>query len=211
MQEEHFKNDDCFVLPKPMMRNHDKILHLAMEIVRFAKSETVIQFWYQNINESDDTKLITVAPLQVRFYDGRYYLAGCTFDKKMDLRQRLSIYSLDKINQQQISAAINESDDTRGDHAEVLTFDRKKLANQIGLKNYFNDCIGVMRPEDEMPKEILLKFSSWAIAHVLNSPIHHSQKIVESNEDLTISIHVYDTFELQFVLNKYGLNCQRLK
>jgi len=210
MREEHFQKDDYFVLPKPIMRNHDKILRLAMEIVRFAKSGKVIQFWYQSINESDDTKLITVAPMQVRFYDGRYYLVGCTLNNKMEPRSRQTMFSLDKINEQEISVAINETDDMIDDHVEDLTFNRKTLSKQIGLNDYFNNCVGIMRPESEKPKYILLKFSGWAIAHVLNNPIHHSQKVVESKENLTISIDVYDTNELQFVLNKYSTYCQRL-
>jgi predicted DNA-binding transcriptional regulator YafY len=72
MREDHFKNDELFVLPKPIIKNHDKILKLAMELVRYAKLETVIQFFYQREKTIENTQLRLVAPMQVRYYDGRY-------------------------------------------------------------------------------------------------------------------------------------------
>ncbi|MFM7822916.1 MAG: hypothetical protein ACKPB3_03985, partial [Bacteroidota bacterium] len=93
---------------------------------------------------------------------------------------------------------------------EPIKFDRHKLAMKVGVKDYFKHCIGVKRPHDKEPKEIRLKFTGWARAHVLNHPIHHSQEIIENKEDLIVSIFVYDTEELEYALSKYKDACSRL-
>ena len=211
MREDHFKNDELFVLPKPLIRNHDKILKLAMELVRYAKSETVIQFYYQGEKTFENTQLRLVAPMQVRYYDGRYYLAGIVWRFEKEPYSNLTIFALDKIDQLQIGVAINESnEDGDIENNQPIKFNRKIFAKKIGIKDYFKHCIGVVRPFDTNPKEIKLMFKRWARAHVLNHPIHDSQKIIENKDELILSIFVYDTIELEFILAKYKDACSRL-
>ena len=209
MQEDHFKNDELFVLPKPLIKDHDKILKLAMELIRYAKLETVIQFFYQGEKTIENTQLRLVARMQVRYYDGRYYLAGITWRFEKEPYNNLTIYAIDKIDELQVGAAINESE-VESDRSLPIKFNRKKLAKKVGLIDYFKHCIGVIKPNDKNPIEIKLRFTGWARSHVINHPIHYSQKIKENKEELIISIFVFETIELDFALAKYKDACSRL-
>lgn len=210
MREEHFENDEFFVLPKPNIRDHDKILKLAMELVRYAKAGKVVQFMYLPKNPDGPIELKVVAPMQVRQYDGRYYLAAVGWRENKEPFKTLTMYALDKIQDQVVSPALQETDDEDASPFEELPpFNYAKYASAVGLKDYFTHCIGVTRPDKKEPKLIRLEFTDWARTHVLNNPIHHSQKIIENGDKLVITIFAYDTFELDYVLARYREHCRR--
>jgi hypothetical protein len=121
------------------------------------------------------------------------------------------IYSIDAIEGLKVGPAQKELDDPSEDEDLNIYFNFKKEASMIGLKSYFDHCIGISRPANQTPKIIKLKFTDWAIPHVLNQPIHNSQKILTNDDkELIVTIYVYDTFELEYSLGRYREFCKRI-
>ncbi|MCF8423350.1 MAG: WYL domain-containing protein [Bacteroidia bacterium] len=216
IDESYFDNDDFFVLPKPKNKIHDKILKLAIEIVKYAKKGQAIQFYYQPANKEKKPSAKCVAPLQVRFFDGRYYMIALDLIDDMnylDYSNTPIVYSLDSIEGLIVYPGQKESkieDEPFAADETNIYFDYIKLRKKINLKNYFINCIGIYRPKNEEPKVIKLKFTDWARSYVLNQPIHTSQKVIISGEELIVEIFVYDTFELDFSLARFRGFCVRL-
>jgi predicted DNA-binding transcriptional regulator YafY len=70
---------------------------------------------------------------------------------------------------------------------------------------YFEDIIGVTKPENKEPVQINLKFSLEQAPYILTKPIHGSQKkILYDKTGLTISILVIPNFELEQLLLSFG-------
>lgn len=217
IDESYFENDDFFLLPKPKNENHDTILTLAVDIVKYAKNGQAIQFYYYPANIGKRESAKCVAPLQVKFFDGRYYLVALDlidFDNYKEYGTTPILYSLDSIEGLNVNAAQKEFEDLQDVKNEDdfnIYFDHTHFSKKIGLKNYFNDCIGVVRPKNQVPKKIKLKFTDWARSYVLNQPIHTSQKVISNGDELLIEIYVYDTFELDFSLGRFREFCNRIK
>jgi hypothetical protein len=216
IDESYFDNDGFFVLPKPNKTNHDKILKLAVEIVKYAKKGQAIQFYYYPANTGKKSSMKCVAPLQVRFFDGRYYLIALDLVDDINYLEYSKtpiIYSLDSIEGLKVYPCQKESKNENQVFTgaeENIYFDHAKLSKKVGLKNYFKNCIGIFRPKNQEPKMIKLKFTDWARSYVHNQPIHTSQKVISSGEELIIEIYVYDTFELDFSLARFREFCVRI-
>lgn len=213
----YFDNNDFFVLPKPKNSRHDKILKLAVEIIKYAKKGQSIQFYYHPANMGKKESAKCVAPLQVKFFDGRYYMVALDlidFDNYNVFGTTPILYALDAIEGFNVYAAQKEYENE--EHAKNeddfnIYFNHAQLRKKIGLKNYFKDCIGIYRPKNREPKYIKLKFTDWARSYVLNQPIHSSQKEISKGDELIVEIYVYDTFELDFSLARFREFCIRMK
>lgn len=75
----------------------------------------------------------------------------------------------------------------------------------INWLDYFDDIIGVTKPEEGTLEKIHLKFSEQRINYVLTKPLHGSQKLDRTDEaGLTITIEVMPNNELYQLLLSYG-------
>lgn len=75
----------------------------------------------------------------------------------------------------------------------------------IDFSEYFEDIIGVTKPEDEKPVKIVLHFSPEQAPYVTTKPLHGSQKQVSKDENgISISIEVIPNFELEKLILSFG-------
>ena len=217
IDESHFENDEFFVLPKPKNENHDNILRLALQIIKHAKKGEAILFDYlAGKKNKNQTSIKLCAPLQVRVYDNRYYMIALDFveeKKQLKFKSKPFSYAIDAIQNLEVQPAPSEFGIHRkNSHPKTITFNHTELSRKIGLKKYFDHCIGVFRPETGSPKTIKLKFTDWARSHVKNNPIHPSQEIIskDGEDELIVSLYVYDTFELDYLTARYRNFCKRI-
>ena len=81
----------------------------------------------------------------------------------------------------------------------------------IDFDRYYSECIGVTRSEKDRPQKILLQFNNRNAPYVLTKPIHHTQQIIEHNDNgLTIRIDVIPNFELEREILGFGENVKVL-
>lgn len=77
--------------------------------------------------------------------------------------------------------------------------------SDINWLDYFDDIIGVTKPEDGKLEKIYLNFSEQRINYVLTKPLHGSQKLDKTDEEeRTITIEVIPNHELYQLLLSYG-------
>lgn len=72
-------------------------------------------------------------------------------------------------------------------------------------KDFFKHSFGISRDLLKEPMTLVLKFSNLIAPYILSKPLHPSQQIVEQTEAyLTVSIVVFESFELNMAILGYG-------
>jgi hypothetical protein len=182
-----------------------KAMKLAMDIVQSIFAQEAIQFWYKPIHTTYRSKLQIVAPLQVKFYDGRFYLVAADYkDNSEDqFKRSIKIFAFDMIEDYVIAPAQMEMDDADAS-IRTISFHHADLAHKVGLKDYFKHCLGVARFKDSEPEYIRIKFTDWAMSYVRERLLHRSQRIVVDHPNyMVVELYIYRTYELDMLLARF--------
>ena len=87
----------------------------------------------------------------------------------------------------------------------VVTKKKFKKDTKKELKDWFQNCFGVIKPEDEKPEIIILSFSVKQGKYAKTYPLHGSQKVLIDNEkEYRIQLELYITEDLIMELLSYG-------
>jgi len=201
----YFDRNKHFVMVHPEITNHDQLLQLARKIMACIEREEVIIFAYRRVNDELEEHIKEIAPLQVRYYEGRYYLIGCEtyyLDKKKEhepprFKSHFSIYPLDQFINFYVEPGTDE------DNGEIVHFNYKALFEQTELATIFNDTIGIF--VEKKPVQVFrIRFKNWAKSYVLNKPLHHSQRIIdEKTDEVVVEIKVRPGVELDFQISRF--------
>lgn len=124
---------------------------------------------------------VVVSPYHVKQYNNRWFLF--CFNEEY---QSISNYPLDRIiSIEEMAVSFEPSD--------------------INWLDYFDDIIGVTKPEEGILSKIQLKFSEQRINYVLTKPLHGSQKLDRTDvEGRTVIIEVIPNNELYQLLLSFG-------
>src|SRR5690606_27530724 len=92
------------------------------------------------------------------------------------------------------------------DRIQALRETSKEIVeSSINWLDYFDDVIGVTKPEDVEAQIIKLKFSEKRINYVVTKPLHGTQKVDKSDDSgLTIQIEVMPNRELYQLILSFG-------
>ena len=214
MDDFDYSEKDLNVLPyfkhiQPELNQQDKMLLLAGQIIDVAKRGQASQFLY---NKNGDEKMRLVAPLQVRYYDNRYYLLGSAIDEKTyELSNLLQTYNMDKFVEKAVYPAVNESDEIQDVDAFIF-YDYATLYKATRLEELLKHCLGIWYDwKENQLKTYRLKFTDWAMGIMENKKIHPSQVVKEKNSDfLIVEITVWENHEMDYFLGRFGDKCERL-
>lgn len=219
------RGEKHFIMHQPQMSKHDEILRLSSQLIEHIERQEVIHFLYNRVNFGNEEKFQQVAPLQVRCYDGRYYLIGCYCGKRGPCNNIL-VYALDRIVDLRVNIATDEEELERQllkndqfSDTIIIHFDHKALAKEVRLKNHFENSIGIVVDSNNPPRDIYFKCRDWVVSYLQNNPLHKSQKILEvlphqiklKKGEAIISIHVYDSVEVEFATARFREDCVRLE
>jgi len=80
------------------------------------------------------------------------------------------------------------------------------IYTEIDWQDYFYDIIGVTKPENVEPEEIILLFNQDSAPYVITKPLHPTQKVKETEIGLEVKIRVIPNFELKRTIMSYGKN-----
>lgn len=168
-----------FVQPEP---RRPRGLEYLRPLLRAAQAGEIVELEYQKHWEARPQRR-TVGPLLLREFRGRWYvlahMAGSGWP---------ACFGLDRI--QRLTATGRSSSPPPG----------------LDAATYFDNCFGITRPTDgSQPQEIRLRFEPVQGRYVLSYPLHPSQHVVAAGDDeIDISLTVYDTYELRMELLSYG-------
>lgn len=214
MNEFDYSEDDLisypyFVHVQPSLNNQDELLILSGRIIDYIKKGQAIQFLYYKLGKSE---LKQVAPLQIRYYDNRYYMLGSTIDESTKLpTNQLQTFTLDMFEENQVYPAIIENDECTIE-INYIYFDYADLYKKTNLEVLLKNSLGIWyKSENNILKTFKLKFSDWAVGILKNKKLHHSQRIIEEAENyLIMEISVWDNPEIDYFLAKFRDKCEKL-
>ena len=133
------------------------------------------KYWEDIVTEK------TVHPFALKESKDRWYLIA--IDTK---DEKLKTFGLDRISD--------------------LTISRKPFQDKydFNIKELFLHSFGVINLENEKPQRIRLSFSYEQGQYVKNFPLHHSQKIIEEDEEVIIELFLSITYDFVMELLSYG-------
>ena len=214
MDEFNYSKEDLnpypyFVHVQPTLNNQDKLLLLAGKIIEYIKKGQAILFQYEKKGVSGFRQ---VAPLQIRYYNNRYYMLASTIDDKTNQPSNLlQTFTLDMFVEKNVYPAIEETDE-HSTEPNLIYFDYDTLYKATNLEYLLKNSLGIWYDwEVNILKTFRLKFTGWAIGIIKNKKIHPSQKVIQdSPEFLIIEITVWDNHETNNYFSRYWDMCERL-
>jgi hypothetical protein len=198
-----------FVHVQPTLNSQDKLLILAGKIIEYIKKGQAILFQYQ---KKGITEFKQVAPLQIRYYDNRYYLLASTIDvTTYQPTKLLQTFTLDMFVEKNVNPAIDESDENAIE-PKYIFFNYDTLYKATRLEELMKHSLGIWYDwKENKLKTYRLKFTDWAMGIVKNKKIHPSQKTIQDTpENLIIEITVWENHEIDYFLGRFEDKCERL-
>lgn len=202
-QEPNLKLQDKLVFSLSALNDDGQSLQMAATCLQAIEQQYLLQFLYQSAFGNYKSRLQVVAPLQVRFYEGRFYLVACEWSERQKApKQQIKVFAFDLIENQVLVPALAERED--GSEGELQHFSWPRLAQEVALRTHFKHCLGIARFKESIPELIRLKFTDWAISYVKSRRLHSSQRIVVDNPNyIVVELYIYRTYELSMLLSRF--------
>jgi hypothetical protein len=202
-QEPNLKLQDKLVFSLSALNDDGQSLQMAATCLQAIEQQYLLQFLYQSAFGTYKSRLQVVAPLQVRFYEGRFYLVACEWSERQKApKQQIKVFAFDLIENYVAVPALAERED--GAEGELQHFSWQQMAQEVELKTHFKHCLGIARFKESIPELIRLKFTDWAISYVKSRRLHSSQRIVVDNPNyIVVELYIYRTYELSMLLSRF--------
>lgn len=153
---------------------------LFTPIYNAIRNQRVLKIDYQSY-KSDAPIQFIVHPYHLKQYNNRWFLFG-----QSESYETLTNLALDRI------LAIEE-------------IDQKYKPTTIDFDNYFEDIIGVTKPNDTALEKVQLKISRSLYPYIESKPLHGSQRVINREEDtITIELDILINYELHSTLLSFG-------
>ncbi len=202
-KEPNIKLQDKLVFSFSALNDDGQSVQMSATCLQAIEQQYLLQFLYQSAFGTYKSRLQIVAPLQVRFYEGRFYLVACEWSERLKApKPQIKVFAFDLIENFVMVPALAERED--GAEGELLHFAWAPLAQEVELKTYFKHCLGVARFKESIPELIRLKFTDWAISYVKARRLHSSQRIVVDHPNyIVVELYIYRTYELSMLLSRF--------
>lgn len=158
------------------------------EILGAVKEHKAIRFMYRKFDASE-AKSYTLHPYVLKEYRNRWYVTG-----KSVSSETIVTFGLDRIQQLAITSEIFvPSPDFHAD-------------------DYFRYSFGISVSNNLKPERVLLSFTPQQGAYIVSQPLHATQQLIlQSAEQIVVSIQVIPSFELKAQLLSYGSSVKVLE
>jgi predicted DNA-binding transcriptional regulator YafY len=152
------------------------------------KNHLEIRFTYQKFWDDKPTKRL-VAPYALKEFKNRWYILA-----KDNKDEQIKSFALDRLSLLEITNA------------------KFKFPDNYNPENIYRNSFGIISPNGETPKEILLSFDPHQGKYIRTLPLHESQKIIkDDDEELQVSLKLHITHDLVMELLSFGDNMKVLK
>ena len=150
-------------------------------LLRAVQQRCQVQFQYHKFWDEAPAPR-AVGPLLLKEFKGRWYLLA--YDPA---RQGLRCYGLDRMRAVEIMAQ------------------RFEPPAGFSADSYYAHCFGIIRPDDELPAEIILALGPTQGQYLKSFPLHPSQRVlVDTDEEVQVQLTVYNTHDLLMELLSLG-------
>ena len=93
-QESQHQLQDKLVFSFSALNDDGQSLQMAATCVQAIEQQYLLQFLYQSAFGTYKSRLQVVAPLQVRFYEGRFYLVACEWsERQKEPKQQIKVFA----------------------------------------------------------------------------------------------------------------------
>jgi proteasome accessory factor B len=157
-------------------------------ILHAIKNKLEIVFEYQKFCD-DEPSIRAVAPYALKEFKNRWYILA-----KDGKDGNIKSFALDRLTDLEIT--------------------NKKFVfpGTYNVEEHFRYCFGIMSPNDEGPKEIILSFDPDQGKYVKTLPLHETQQIlIDKADQLQIKLTLYITYDFIMELLSFGDNVKVLK
>ncbi len=157
------------------------IEHLST-LYQAIKNKTVLNILYQDFT-APEPYIVILHPFHLKQYNNRWFLFG-RHEEKNSSTWNLAI---DRI-------------------MDITDSSEKYIPNtEINWSEYFDDIIGVTKPQEANPEEIILHFYGITGKYVENKPIHGSQRSKWlDNNTLEVKLYLIINYEFERLMLSYG-------
>ena len=152
------------------------------------KNKVQIVFSYQKFKDEAITQR-NAEPYALKEFKNRWYVIAN--DLKDD---QVKSFALDRLSELEITKKQFEA------------------PHEFNVNEYFKYCFGIIGPNEEKPKEVLLSFEPFQGKYIKTLPLHDSQEILKDNQDeLLIKLTLFITHDFQMELLSMGQNVKVIK
>jgi len=157
------------------------IEHLSI-LYQAIKNKTVLNITYQDFN-APEPYIVILHPYHLKQYNNRWFLFGRNEEKNSSTWN----LAIDRI-------------------IDITESSEKYIPNtEIDWSEYFDDIIGVTKPQEANLEEIILHFYGITGRYVENKPIHGSQKSKWlDNNTLEVKLCLIINYEFERLMLSYG-------
>lgn len=160
-----------------------KGIHFVDKIYQAIHKKQALELTYQSFN-AKKASTFTFHPYLLKEYKNRWFVLGYLDAKQPDYT--LAIDRIQAIELSKLPYIINES---------------------FQAYEYYKDIVGVTVNKGEPVQEVLLFVNKISAPYVLTKPLHHSQKLVqEDNNGILIALELRPNLELEQLILSYGGN-----
>lgn len=152
------------------------------------KNKVQIVFSYQKFKDEAITQR-NAEPYALKEFKNRWYVIA------NDLKDnQVKSFALDRLSELEITKKQFEA------------------PHEFNVNEYFKYCFGIIGPNEEKPKEVLLSFEPFQGKYIKTLPLHDSQEILKDNQDeLLIKLTLFITHDFQMELLSMGQNVKVIK
>lgn len=158
-----------------LLREYCEGVEHVPAIVNAIQARTALKVYHVPYDK-DACNYQTVLPLGIKQYNNRLYLVAID-----DKHKNIKTYGLDRIKEL---------------HYTDICFKRPK---DFSMKEYFKNCYGVYKPENEDPVDVVLRIYENQRNYVKTDPIQETQQFIGSSKD---SFGQYDEYKYNVYLTK---------
>jgi predicted DNA-binding transcriptional regulator YafY len=168
-------------LPAPGTENLYGLLHAI-------RNRLIVRFTYEKFEEDIITER-SAKPYFLKEFRNRWYLIA--EDEKDNV---VKSFALDRLS------------------ALDITNQKYKAVDTTLLEQRYRFCFGIVGPNDKEPKRIVLSFDPLQGKYIKSLPLHDTQQIlVDSDDELRISLHIFITYDFIMELLSFGQNLRVLQ
>ena len=151
------------------------------ELLKAIKDSKKIGFTYQKFWEDEISERI-VEPYALKEFKGRWYILA-----KDDKDGKVKTFGLDRIQNLRIQKV------------------RFTYPENLNVKELYQNCFGIINPENEKPKKIHLSFDAEQGKYIESFPLHASQQTLLKNEgEYQFGLEVLLTHDFVMEILSYG-------
>jgi predicted DNA-binding transcriptional regulator YafY len=155
-------------------------LHHFRPLFNAIVNERVLLVQYKDF-KSEAPYTITFHPYYLKQYNSRWFVFGLNPEKEIPTWN----LALDRI------ASFSETN-------------QSYIPTDINWSDYFDDIVGVTKPDGGTPEQIKLFFTKAMAPYVLTKPLHPYQKQDLEPDGLSVRLEVIPNFELERLILSFG-------